>query len=118
VVSAEREEPLALLVILTVARAKLDEFRAFEQRAAGILGAYGGVIERALVFAAEDPQHLKEVHVVSFPNAQAFASYRADPELAALAPLRERVIAATEIWVGRNGPQYMAEPGSGATLGA
>ena len=114
---SERDEPLALLVILTVARAKLDEFRAFEQQAARILRAHGGAIERALVFAAEDPQHLKEVHVVSFPNAQAFESYRADTELAALAPLRERVIAATDIWVGRNGPVYVANPGAGATLG-
>ncbi len=115
---AERDEPLALLVILTVARAKLDEFRAFEQQAAGILRAYGGVIERALVFAADDPEHLKEVHVVSFPNAQALESYRADAELAALRPVRERVIVATEIWIGRNGPVYVANPGAGATLGA
>lgn len=31
---------------------------------------------------------------------------RADPELAALAALREAAIAATEIWTGTDGPTY------------
>lgn len=113
----EGDEPLALLVILTVPRARLEDFRAFEQQAACIMRAYGGVIERTLVFPAGDAEHLKEVHIVSFPNTQSFTDYRADPELAALAPLRQRAIAATEIWVGQQGPVYVADSGTSATLG-
>lgn len=109
-------EPLALLVILTVSRARLDDFRAFERQAARIMHRYGGAIERTLVFPLDDPEQLKEVHVVSFPTARAFDEYRADPELARLAPLRERAVVSTEIWRGRNGPEYLAEPSSGATL--
>jgi uncharacterized protein (DUF1330 family) len=109
-------EPLALLVILMVSRARLDDFRAFERHAARIMRRYGGAIERTLVFPLDDMEQLKEVHVVSFPSAQAFDDYRADSELARLAPMRERAIVSTEIWTGRNGPEYMAELGAGATL--
>ena len=41
-----------------------------------------------------------------FPDEAALRAYRADPELAALAALRESAIAATEIWTGTDGPVY------------
>jgi hypothetical protein len=43
---------------------------------------------------------------VRFRDAAALRAYRADPELAALAPLREAAIAATELWTGVDGPRY------------
>ncbi|HMJ10038.1 MAG TPA: hypothetical protein VK524_01470 [Polyangiaceae bacterium] len=116
-VTAETAEPLALVVVLTVPLARLEQFRSFEQQAARIMLAYGGRIEQSVVVPLPaDPQHLKEVHVVTFPSSDAFEAYRADSELAALAPLRESAIAATEIWMGRQGPTYMAEAGARATL--
>jgi hypothetical protein len=115
-VSGPSDEPLALLVILTVRHERLEEFREFERNAARILYAHGGSIEQALVFPL-DGEHSKEVHVVSFPSARAFDAYRHDAELIALAPLRERAIVSTEIWSGRKGPDYMAQVRRGATLG-
>jgi hypothetical protein len=38
-----------------------------------------------------------EVHVVSFPDEAAFQSYRDDPRLRDLQPLRERAISRTEV---------------------
>lgn len=38
-----------------------------------------------------------EIHDITFPDAAAFAAYRDDPRLAALAPLRNRSVARTEI---------------------
>ena len=49
---------------------------------------------------------LREVHIVTFPSDDAFASYRRDPELAPLAALREAAIVETEILVGDDGPDY------------
>jgi len=44
--------------------------------------------------------------VVSFPDADAFAAYRADAELRELLALREESILATEVLVGVDGPDY------------
>jgi hypothetical protein len=43
---------------------------------------------------------------VSFASPAAFEAYRADPELRALAPLRESAIARTEVTVGVDGEPY------------
>ena len=95
------------IVILTVRPEALDAFRAFEHQAARIMARHGGAIERVVVVkpAAPETQH-KEVHLVTFPSAEAFAAYRADPALKALAPLREASVVSTETWEGEEGPTY------------
>lgn len=52
-----------------------------------------------------------EIHLVSFARAAGLEAYRTDPELRALAPLRESAIARTEITVGTGGKPY---PGDAA----
>ena len=94
---------MLLVAILTIRPGRLDAFRAYEARAAAIMARHGGAIERA-VFVPGEPA--REVHVVAFPSAAAFAAYRADPALAALAADRDAAIAATEVLAGEPGPGY------------
>ena len=95
--------PLVLVATLTIIPGRRDAFEAYERQAAAIMARHGGAIERAVRIPG-DPE--REVHVVHFPDAGAFAAYRADPALAALATLRASVIAATEVLVGAPGPRY------------
>ena len=82
--------------------------RQFEAAAARIMARYGGRIERVLhptdaIPSADLPY---EVHVVSFPDDASFAAYRADTDLAALAPLRQASIARTAIIFATEGEPY------------
>jgi uncharacterized protein (DUF1330 family) len=98
---------MTLVVILTVRPEALAAFRAFEHAAARIMARHGGAIERAVTIAPSRPGGpLKEVHIVTFPSPEAFAAYRADPALKALAPQRDASILATEVLVGEDGPVY------------
>ncbi|BCM91576.1 hypothetical protein IAD21_03451 [Abditibacteriota bacterium] len=81
--------------------ANVAEFEEFERAVAQILQNHGGRIERA--FRTEEPTNGNEpfeIHLVSFPDDEAFKSYRSDELTLALAPQRERLIARTEIWRG------------------
>jgi len=99
-----------LVAILTVRRARLDDFRRFETAAAQIMARHGGRIERAVVLDAPptpgEPDALRELHLVRFPDDAALAAYRSDPDLAALAALREAAVISTEIWPATDGPTY------------
>jgi GNAT superfamily N-acetyltransferase len=101
---------VTLVAILTVRREALHEFRAFERHAAAIMRAHGGRIERTVVVAAEPASSLvKEIHLVTFPDEPAFRAYRSDPRLAELAHLREVSVVATQVLIGEEGPDYLAE---------
>jgi uncharacterized protein (DUF1330 family) len=102
------ERRLILLVSLFIHPGQESAFRAFETAAARIMGRYGGRIERVIRPERAVPEGAMphEVHLVSFPGEAAFAAYRADPELAALAALRQAAIARTEIIVGAEGETY------------
>jgi uncharacterized protein (DUF1330 family) len=95
-----------LVALLTVERSRLDAFRRYETRAARIMAAHGGRIERALVMDG-GLATLREMHVVRFADDAAFASYRADPALAALEAERDACIATTEVWSAVDGPDYL-----------
>ncbi len=75
------------------------EFKQFETAAESIMRRYGGRLERRIGFPTGlDQPH--EVHLVTFPNQQAFEKYRADADLQALADLRGRAIRQTTAWIG------------------
>jgi hypothetical protein len=103
-----RPTRLFLVATITVRREEVDAFRSFERAAAAVMAKYGGAIERAIV-VDDGSAPLQEIHVVSFPDEQAFAAYRADEGLGRLAPLRERSVIRTEIARGHAGPDYSAE---------
>lgn len=98
---------LTLVVTLTVRAAEADAFHDFEHAAARAMRRYGGSIERAITMP-EDPATgtFTEVHIVTFPDEQAFAAYRADEEMMAMTEVRERSIVATQVMIGRETMKY------------
>jgi uncharacterized protein (DUF1330 family) len=98
---------MTLVAIISVRTDALDRFRAFERHAATVMARHGGRIERTVVVSAESsPGLVKEVHIVTFPDEQAFLAYRADPRLRELAQLRDESVVHTEVLVGEEGPDY------------
>jgi hypothetical protein len=98
---------MKLVAVLWIRTEALADFHEFECRASAIMREYGGSIERTVrIFTPDVPSRTKEVHIVGFPDADAFKLYQSDERLAALAPLRERAVIHTEIWVGEDGPSY------------
>jgi uncharacterized protein (DUF1330 family) len=95
-----------IVATLSVRRDALEQFRAYEGTAARVMRRYGGAIARTVAVPSKDDRLLEEIHLVTFPDADAFAAYQRDPELAAAAPLREAAIAATRVVIGEEGPRY------------
>jgi uncharacterized protein (DUF1330 family) len=90
---------LTLVVLLFVDPERVAEFRDFERRAAAIMSRYDGRIERRLELHPEaGSPRPHELHIVTFPDEEAFEHYRSDPEARALAEVRERVVQRTVIW--------------------
>lgn len=83
-------------------------FEAFERQAAAIMAAHGGRVDNVVRCGGEGTAPF-EVHLVSFLDAAAASAYRADPRLVKLLPVRDRVIARTEVWTGQQRSAYGAE---------
>lgn len=96
---------VVLVVSLWLKDDDIAGFAAFEHAAADLMAAHGGRIDSAIRCAADSDGPF-EVHVVSFPSVAAYDAYRADPRAVELRPLRERVIARTEVWRGTAVPAY------------
>ncbi len=97
---------MIVVATLTVRTAEVDAFEAFEREAAAILARHGARIARTVREAPGTAGTFREVHLVEFPDRGAFEAYRADPALAALAPLRARAVLATDLVAGEPGPAY------------
>ncbi len=92
---------VSIVASLFIHPGRETEFEQFETAAELIMQRYGGRIERRIGFlASADSGHPHEVHLVTFPDEQAFERYRTDVDLQALADLRTRAIARTTIWIG------------------
>src|ERR1700688_401171 len=95
------EEKLTIVAALFIHPGREAEFEQFETAAESIMQRQGGRLERRIGFAASaDHNQPHEVHIVTFPDQQAFDRYRSDPELQALADLRARAIRQTTVWIG------------------
>src|SRR4051812_48337168 len=86
-----------IVATLSVRREAVEQFREYERTAARVMRRYGGAIARTAAVKSMDPALLEEIHVVTFPDADAFAAYQRDPALAEAAPLRAASIAATRV---------------------
>jgi uncharacterized protein (DUF1330 family) len=105
-------QAILLLVELFVHPGRAAEFRRFETEAARIMRRHGGRIDRVIrpTGPARGDALPHEIHLVSFASAAGLEAYRADPELRALAPLREAAIARTEVTTGTDGDPYPEDP--------
>lgn len=98
---------MILVAILTVRTGAAEQFRAYEKHAATVMKTHGGRIERTVVVAPEvGTEVFREVHIVTFPSAQAYAAYRGDAGLAQAAHLRETAVVDTQVLIGEEGPSY------------
>ncbi len=92
---------LTLVVLLYVDRNRQEDFERFEAAAARVMSRHGGAIERRIGFRrGNDPSQPHELHVVTFPDAEALERYRNDPDVQAMAGLREKAILKTVVWHG------------------
>ena len=87
------------LVLIWIHPGQTEVLRAYEQQAVAIMGAHGGTLERVFQpHIAGEPQGAPdEIHLLRFADGQGFASFRADPALAAAAPLREAAVRAVQL---------------------
>lgn len=74
---------LTMALVARIPAAGVADFTAYEDAVLPMLTRHGGVLERRLRTADGEV----EIHVVSFPDAAALASYRSDPERVAFMPL-------------------------------
>lgn len=95
-----------VVALLTVRRVELDRFRAYETFAIARVRAHGGELERAVVLDEPDPALVRELHVLRFPDADAFARFRGDAALAERQADRAAAVVATTVWTGVDGPGY------------
>ena len=82
----------------------------FEQSASKIMAKYGGRILSAFETRRSDDGTGEEVHLLEFPDEQAFNNYRNDNSLLDLAGLRERAISNAEIKISISLKAYSATP--------
>jgi uncharacterized protein (DUF1330 family) len=101
------ERPVYRVVSLWIRPGAVAEFEAYERKAARIMRKHGGAIEKVIRTGQENsPEIPFEIHLVSFPDQETFAAYRADLELASLAADRESAILKTVVITGVGGPAY------------
>jgi uncharacterized protein (DUF1330 family) len=106
---AAGQERFVIVAILTLQSGSMETFREYETRAAVVIARHGGAIERTVIEESSGPDKpIREVHVVTFPDIEAFHRYRADPDVESLSDMRMASIAHTELLFGREGPDYMA----------
>ena len=86
---------LRIVALLYAGPTGADGLRAYERRVLPILCEHGGRV--VMAFTPDEPGP-DEVHVLEFPSAAAFAAYRADERIAALAAERSAAIARTELY--------------------
>jgi uncharacterized protein (DUF1330 family) len=105
--AASMENRLIIVAALFINPGCEAEFEQFEASAEKIMRRYGGSIERRIGFPTNaNADHPHELHIVAFPDQQAFERYRADPDLQALAQLRAQAIRQTIVWVGAELPAF------------
>jgi hypothetical protein len=74
---------MLLVQIVRVPAAGLEAFQRFELRVLPLMARYGGRLERRL----RDASGETEIHIISFPSADALEQYRDSPERAEHLPL-------------------------------
>jgi uncharacterized protein (DUF1330 family) len=97
---------VSLHVTLTILRDQVAAFREFEHGAARVMHKFGGELLATIELDGETPETVREIHVLSFPSEDAYAAYRAAPDLVPMMPLREKSVTSTKIIKGKPGPRY------------
>ncbi|MEE1751999.1 hypothetical protein [Streptomyces sp. SP18CS02] len=86
------------LMLARLPEGGLDAFDAYENAVLPLLAEYGGCLERRL----RTLDNQVEAHLITFPNGEDLAAYRADPRRSAAAPLLESSGASVELLAMRD----------------
>ena len=99
---------ITIIALLTIRNA--EAFDQFERQAAAIMESHGGRIDLAFRPRAPTAQTPKvdEVHVLKFPDHDAFDRYRSDDRLLALSTLRQKAISQSTVYVAGTEVDYSA----------
>ncbi|WP_336707109.1 hypothetical protein [Oerskovia sp. USHLN155] len=90
--------PLTLCVLLWAVDGQVDPLTRYEDEVLALVPVHGGrVASRVRSVPGEDPAVPAEVQVIEMPDDAALAAYMADPARVALADVRDRVVARTQI---------------------
>jgi uncharacterized protein (DUF1330 family) len=89
-------DPLTLCVLLWSHAGEDEGLSAYEDEVLGLLAEHGAVVA-SRVRRKEAGDGPLEVQVLEFPGQAALDGYMSDPRRLALAELRERVVARTEV---------------------
>ena len=87
---------VTLCVLLTATPGNVELLAEYEDRVLELLAAHGARLT-ARVRSLDAPDAPHEVQLLEFPSEDALAAYMADPARLALAELRARAIAATQV---------------------
>ncbi|TQK44129.1 hypothetical protein FBY35_5614 [Streptomyces sp. SLBN-118] len=86
------------LMLARLPEGGLADFDAYESAVLPLLAEYGGHLQRRL----RTLDDRVEAHLVTFPNSEDLAAYRADPRRSAAAPLLESSGAVVELLAVRD----------------
>ncbi|MGW3357179.1 hypothetical protein ACWDFL_17420 [Streptomyces bungoensis] len=86
------------LLLARLPEGRLDAFDGYESAVLPLLAEHGGRLERRL----RSLDDRVEAHLVSFPDDEHFAAYRADPRRSSAAPLLEASGATVELLAVRD----------------
>lgn len=89
--------PLTLCVLLWSVDGQEGRLSAYEDEVLALIPEYGGAVTSRVRRIGTDQQQPYEVQVIELPDRAALDGYLADPRRAALASVRDEVVARTEI---------------------
>jgi len=95
--------PIRIVVKLWVKKEGFEEFQEFEDSAFAIMHRHRGRVCEVSKNHASLGAEPHEVHVLEFPDEQAFEAYRTDKDLLSMAPLRAECIEKTDIVIVTDG---------------
>ena len=96
------------IVVLLSIRSE-EAFQRFEHQAIAIMAEYGGKLDSAFRPSLSDPlpsAGVDEVHILKFPDQEAFERYKADARLVPLTALREEAIISTTVYASMRELDY------------
>jgi uncharacterized protein (DUF1330 family) len=82
------------LVSIFVYQGQIETLRQYEQAAVQVMAQHGGRFLHVFwpLHPGENEATPDEIHLLTFPSEDAFAAFRADPELQPYHPLRDQAV--------------------------
>jgi uncharacterized protein (DUF1330 family) len=90
--------PITLCVLLWPTEGNTDLMGRYEDDVLALVPAHGGrVLSRVRALPGQDTSLPTEVQIIEMPDDDALAAYMADPARVALADVRDRAVARTDV---------------------